>query len=140
MDSITKEIFVGNTDDRSLTSAEKVSDFEKLNYYLIRSYAVDKNNEKNYKDLISQSDSYKKRIKNSKSDQEFFDIISSYTSILDDNRTKLLDVKTYNNIFGYYKDNKNSPRGKVLGDAQVVNRYKSCLLYTSDAADDLLTV
>lgn len=135
MDSITKEIFVGNTDDRSLTSAEKVSDFEKLNYYLIRSYAVDKNNEKNYKDLIAQSDSYKKRIKNSKSDQEFFDIISSYTSILDDNRTKLLDVKTYNNIFGYYKDNKNSPRGKVLGDAQVVNRYKRIISRKDDPSN-----
>lgn len=124
MDSITKEIYVGNTEDRSLTSAEKISDFNKLSYYISRNYALDKENEKNYKILIDQTETFKKKVKKSKSDQEFFDIISSYLSILDDNRTHLLDVKTYNSIFPYYKEHKNSPRGKILGDAQVVNRYK----------------
>lgn len=124
MDSITKEIFIGNTEDRSLTSAEKISDFNKLSYYISRNYAIDKENEKNYKILIDQTETFKKKVKNSKSDQEFFDIISSYLSILDDNRTHLLDVKTYNSIFPYYKEHRKSPRGKILGDAQVVNRYK----------------
>lgn len=124
MDSITKEVYVGNTEDRSLTSAEKISDFNKLSYYISRNYALDKENEKNYKILIDQTETFKKKVKKSKSDQEFFDIISSYLSILDDNRTHLLDVKTYNSIFPYYKEHKNSPRGKILGDAQVVNRYK----------------
>ncbi|WP_236785680.1 hypothetical protein [Anaerococcus ihuae] len=124
MDSITKEIYVGNTEDRSLTSAEKISDFNKLSYYISRNYALDKENEKNYKILIDQTETFKKKVKKSKSDQEFFDIVSSYLSILDDNRTHLLDVKTYNSIFPYYKEHKNSPRGKILGDAQVVNRYK----------------
>lgn len=124
MDSITKEVYVGNTEDRSLTSAEKISDFNKLSYYISRNYAIDKENEKNYKLLIDQTETFKKKVKKSKSDQEFFDIISSYLSILDDNRTHLLDVKTYNSIFPYYKEHKNSPRGKILGDAQVVNRYK----------------
>ena len=96
MDSITEEIFVGNTNDRSLTSAEKISDFNKLSYYLERNYAIDKENEKNYKELIDQTETFKKKVKKSKSDQEFFDIVSSYISILDDNRTNLLDVKTYN--------------------------------------------
>lgn len=127
MDSITEEIFVGNTNDRSLTSAEKISDFNKLSYYLERNYAIDKENEKNYKELIDQTETFKKKVKKSKSDQEFFDIVSAYISILDDNRTNLLDVKTYNKIFHYYKENKNSPRGKILGDAQVVNRYKRLL-------------
>ncbi|MDU2830296.1 MAG: hypothetical protein E7C03_07550 [Anaerococcus sp.] len=127
MDSITEEIFVGNTNDRSLTSAEKISDFNKLSYYLERNYAIDKENEKNYKELIDQTETFKKKVKKSKSDQEFFDIVSAYISILDDNRTNLLDVKTYNKIFPYYKENKNSPRGKILGDAQVVNRYKRLL-------------
>lgn len=124
MDSITKEVYVGNTEDRSLTSAEKISDFNKLSYYISRNYALDKENEKNYKILIDQTETFKKKVKKSKSDQEFFDIISSYLSILDDNRTHLLDVNTYNSIFPYYKEHKNSPRGKILGDAQVVNRYK----------------
>ena len=124
MDSITKEVYVGNTEDRSLTSAEKISDFNKLSYYISRNYAIDKENEKNYKILIDQTETFKRKVKKSKSDQEFFDIISSYLSILDDNRTHLLDVKTYNCIFPYYKEHKNSPRGKILGDAQVVNRYK----------------
>lgn len=127
MDSITKEIFVGNTEDRSLTSAEKISDFNKLSYYISRNYAIDKENEKNYKILIDQTENFKKKVKKSKSDQEFFDIVSSYLSILDDNRTQLIDVKTYNSIFPYYKENKDSPRGKILGDAQVVNRYKRLL-------------
>lgn len=124
MDSITKEVYVGNTEDRSLTSAEKISDFNKLSYYISRNYVLDKENEKNYKILIDQTENFKKKVKKSKSDQEFFDIVSSYLSILDDNRTHLLDVKTYNSIFPYYKEHKNSPRGKILGDAQVVNRYK----------------
>lgn len=127
MDSITKEIFVANTEDRSLTSAEKISDFNKLSYYISRNYAIDKENEKNYKILIDQTENFKKKVKKSKSDQEFFDIVSSYLSILDDNRTQLIDVKTYNSIFPYYKENKDSPRGKILGDAQVVNRYKRLL-------------
>lgn len=127
MDSITKEIYVGNTEDRSLTSAEKISDFNKLSYYISRNYALDKENEKNYKILIDQTENFKKKVKKSKSDQEFFDIVSSYLSILDDNRTHLIDVKTYNSIFPYYKENKDSPRGKILGDAQVVNRYKRLL-------------
>lgn len=127
MDSITKEIFVGNTEDRSLTSAEKISDFNKLSYYISRNYAIDKENEKNYKILIDETENFKKKVRKSKSDQEFFDIVSSYLSILDDNRTQLIDVKTYNSIFPYYKVHKNSPRGKILGDAQVVNRYKRLL-------------
>ncbi|EEB35445.1 hypothetical protein ANHYDRO_01628 [Anaerococcus hydrogenalis DSM 7454] len=71
--------------------------------------------------------STKKRVKNSKSDQEFYDIISSYLSILKDNRTKILDKKTYQLTFPYYKEKNKSPRAKNLGDAQVVNRYKRLL-------------
>lgn len=127
MDSLTKDIFVTNTENRSLTSAEKISDFNKLNDYIIRNYAIDNNNEENYKNLIDQTDVYKKRVKNSKSDQEFYDIISSYLSILKDNRTKILDKKTYQLIFPYYKEKNKSPRAKNLGDAQVVNRYKRLL-------------
>lgn len=124
MNSVQKEIFIGNTEERTLTSAEKIADFNKLTYYVSRNYAIDKENKENLKSLMNQIDAYKKRIKNSKSDQEFFDAIQSYLSILDDNRTNVIDIKTYRSIFGYYKENKDSPRGKILGDAQVVNRYK----------------
>ncbi|EEB35446.1 hypothetical protein ANHYDRO_01629 [Anaerococcus hydrogenalis DSM 7454] len=61
MDSLTKDIFVTNTENRSLTSAEKISDFNKLNDYIIRNYAIDNNNEENYKNLIDQTDIYKKK-------------------------------------------------------------------------------
>lgn len=127
MNSVSKEIFIGNTEERTLTSAEKIADFNKLTYYVSRNYAIDKENKENFKSLMNQTDAYKKRIKNSKSDQEFFDAIQSYLSILDDNRTNVIDIKTYRSIFGYYKENKDSPRGKILGDAQVVNRYKRLL-------------
>lgn len=63
MDSLTKDIFVTNTENRSLTSAEKISDFNKLNDYIIRNYAIDNNNEENYKNLIDQTDIYKKELK-----------------------------------------------------------------------------
>lgn len=127
MESITKDIFIANTEDRSLTSAEKISDFNKLNDYIIRNYAIDSSNEENYNTLIDQTEIYKKRIKNCRSDQEFYDIISSYLSLLQDNRTKIIDKKSYQMIFPYYKEKNKSPRAKNLGDAQVVNRYKRLL-------------
>lgn len=121
---ISENVLISDTEDRDLTKAEKLEDFDKLNEYVVRNYAIDKNNEKEYLDFVEKSDEFRKNISNSESDQEFFDLLSAYLDLLDDNRTHIISRKTYDMLFDYYKEDKNSPRAKILGDSQVVNRYK----------------
>lgn len=122
--SISENVFVANTEDRALTSAEKEEDFKKLYETVIRNHTIDKDNEEAFRKFSSSYDTYLKKIKESKTDQEFYDSIDSYLSLLSNNRTKILDKKSYDMIFDYYKEDKKSPRAKTLGDSQVVNRYK----------------
>lgn len=124
LESITEDIFVANTEDRALTRAEKEEDFKKLYETIIRDHIIDKNNEGIFKEFSSLYDSYLKKVRQSKTDQEFYDTIKSYLDILSNNRTKILDKKSYDMLFDYYKEDKSSSRAKVLGDSQVVNRYK----------------
>lgn len=121
---ISENVLISDTENRDLTKAEKLEDFDKLNEYVVRNYAIDKDNEKAYLDFVDKSDEFRKNVSKSESDQEFFDLLSSYLEILDDNRTHIISRKTYDMLFDYYKEDKKSPRAKILGDSQVVNRYK----------------
>lgn len=132
LEEITKDILIANTEDRALTSAEKKDDFNKLYELIIRNHVVDKDNEENFKKLNNSYEEFLKKVEVSKTDQEFYDIIDSFLNILDDNKTKILDRKTYDMIFAYYKEENKSPRAKVLGNSQVVNRYKRLLGKKSD--------
>ncbi|MDY3005500.1 hypothetical protein [Anaerococcus porci] len=124
LESITQNVFVANTDGRSLTSSEKEKDFKKLYETIVRNHVIDNDSEEAFKEFSDSYDSNFNKVKESKTDQEFYDIIDSYLSILSDNRTKILDKKSYDMLFDYYKEDKNSPRAKILGNSQVVNRYK----------------
>lgn len=124
LEGITENIFVANTDGRSLTSAEKIADFDKLYESIIRNYPVSKDNKDYFDRFAKAHDSLRKRAGNSKTDQEYFDIISESLSILEDPKTFILDKDTYNNLFGYYKNNKDTNIAKVLGNDQAVDRYK----------------
>ena len=124
LEGLTENIFVGNTDGRSLTSAEKLADFNKLYESIIRNYPVSKDNRDYFDQFSKAHDSLRKRVKNSKTDQEYFDIIKESLSILEDPKTFILDKDTYNNLFNHYKNSKNTNIAKVIGNDQAVDRYK----------------
>ena len=124
LEGLTENIFVANTDGRSLTSAEKIADFDKLYESIIRNYPVSKDNKDYFDRFAKAHDSLRKRAGNSKTDQEYFDIISESLSILEDPKTFILDKDTYNNLFGYHKNNKDTNIAKILGNDQAVDRYK----------------
>lgn len=124
LEGLTENIFVGNTDGRSLTSAEKLADFDKLYESIIRNYPVSKDNRDYFDQFSKAHDSLRKRVKNSKTDQEYFDIIKKSLSILEDPKTFILDKDTYNNLFNHYKNSKNTNIAKVIGNDQAVDRYK----------------
>lgn len=124
LDDLANEAFVTSTEGRSLTSAEKSNDFNQLIEYMTKNYAVDKNNRTSYEEFIKQSDAYKKKIANSKTDQEFFTILGNYLSLLNDPACKILDKDTYDDLFDYYKNKGQSNIKTSLENPQVVNRYK----------------
>lgn len=124
LEGLTENIFVGNTNGRSLTSAEKLADFDKVYESIIRNYPVSKDNRDYFDQFSKAHDSLRKRVKNSKTDQEYFDIIKESLSILEDPKTFVLDKDTYNNLFNYYKNMKDTNIAKVLGNDQAVDRYK----------------
>lgn len=124
LEGLTENIFVGNTEGRSLTSAEKLADFDKVYESITRNYPVSKDNRDYFDQFCKAHDSLRKRVKNSKTDQEYFDIIKESLSILEDPKTFVLDKDTYNNLFNHYKNMKDTNIAKVLGNDQAVDRYK----------------
>lgn len=124
LEGLTENIFVGKTDGRSLTSAEKLADFDKLYEAIIGNYPVSKANRDKFDQFAKSHDSLRKKVKNSKTDQEYFDIIKESLSILEDPKTFIIDKDTYNNLFNLYKNNKDTNIAKVLGNDQAVDRYK----------------
>lgn len=124
LDDLSKEVFISSTEGRSLTSAEKSSDFDTLTETIIKNFAVDQMNTESFKEFVEKSNDYKKKISNSKTDQDFFLLVNEYLEILDDSYTKILDKATYDDLFDYYKNKCNSNIKNILENPQVVNRYK----------------
>lgn len=124
LESLGREVFVSPSENRSLSVGEKITDFESLYNIIQRSYAVDNDNKENYKKFLGQYNDFRKKIALSKTDQEYLTLINQYLTILDDSRTFILEKDTYQNLFDYYKDKKNSNKKSVLEDPQAVDRYK----------------
>lgn len=124
LESLGREVFVSPSENRSLSVGEKITDFESLYKIIQRSYAVDNDNKENYKKFLGQYNDFRKKIALSKTDQEYLTLINQYLAILDDSRTFILEKDTYQNLFDYYKDKKNSNKKSVLEDPQAVDRYK----------------
>lgn len=124
LESLGTEVFVSPSENRSLSVGEKITDFESLYKIIQRSYAVDNDNKENYKKFLGQYNDFRKKIALSKTDQEYLTLINQYLTILDDSRTFILEKDTYQNLFDYYKDKKNSNKKSVLEDPQAVDRYK----------------
>lgn len=124
LEDLSKTAFISSTEGRSLTSAEKNADFDILYDTICKNFAVDKANAESFEEFTKKSDEYKKKITKSKTDQDFFLILGEYLSLLNDSATKILDKESYTDLFNYYKNKKEASMYDILGNAQVVNRYK----------------
>lgn len=124
LEDLSKTSFVSSTEGRSLTSAEKNSDFDILYQTVSKNFAVDKSNKEAFEEFTQKSDEYRKKITNSKTDQDFFLILGEYLGLLNDSYTKIMDKDSYDDLFYYYKDKKASNTKNILENPQAVNRYK----------------
>ncbi len=124
LDDLSTTSFVSSTEGRSLTSAEKSSDFDILYDTIIKNFAVDNSNRESFEEFTQKSDEYRKKITSSKTDQEFFLILGEYLGLLNDSYTKVVDKDSYDDLFDYYKNKKESNTKTVLENPQAVNRYK----------------
>lgn len=124
LEDIGENVFVASSEGRSLSSAEKVTDFDELYKVIQRNYAVDSLNIDDFKEFISKYEDYRKKVYTSKTDQEYFKLINEYLDVLNDNRTFILDKETYDSLFEYHRKSNDSDRKSVLENPQAVDRYK----------------
>ena len=124
LEDLSTTSFVSSTEGRSLTSAEKNSDFDILYNNIIKNFAVDNSNREAFEEFTQKSDEYRKKITSSKTDQDFFLILGEYLGLLNDSYTKIMDKDSYDDLFYYYKDKNPSYTKNVLENPQAVNRYK----------------
>ena len=124
LEGLGNNVLVADSKGRSLTSAEKLSDFDKLVESISRSYPITKENKANFDKFVKGKDELRKRVKNSKTDQEYFDILNESVSLLEDSSSFILDKDSYSNLFSAYRNKKDSKKAEILGDDQAVDRYK----------------
>ena len=132
LNDMGNEVFVSSSEGRSLSTAEKVTDFDDLFNTIQRNYAVDNLNEEDFEKFISSYNEFRKKVYASKTDQEYFKLIDQYLEVLNDNRTFILDKETYDSLFEYYRKSNDKERKFVLENPQAVDRYKR-LITSSNA-------
>lgn len=124
LEDMGESVFVASSEGRSLSTAEKVTDFDTLYNIIQKNYAVDSLNKEDFEKFIDQYSDYRKKVYTSKTDQEYFKLIEDYLDVLNDNRTFLLDKETYDSLFEYYRKSNNQAIKTVLENPQAVDRYK----------------
>ncbi|MDO5047234.1 MAG: S41 family peptidase [Anaerococcus sp.] len=124
LEGLSSQAIVSSTKGRSLSSQEKLDDFDKLYDLVIRNYGVSNENKENFLEFAKSKDDFRKRILNSKTDQEFFEIINELMGKLKDPQSFILNKDTYDNLFDHFKNIEESNRSKLLGNDQVRDRYK----------------
>ena len=127
LDSIGSEVFVSPSENRSLSTGEKITDFDDLYDTISRNYAIDEVNTKNFLEFSNQYQNFRKKIAASKTDQDYYAMLNQYLEVLNDSRTFVIDKKVYDSLFEYYRNKGKSPRKIVLEDPQAVDRYKRLL-------------
>ena len=132
LNDMGNEVFVSSSEGRSLSTAEKVTDFDDLFNTIQRNYAVDNLNKEDFEKFISSYNEFRKKVYASKTDQEYFKLIGQYLEVLNDNRTFILDKETYDSLFEYYRKSNDKARKLVLENPQAVDRYKR-LITSSNA-------
>ncbi len=124
LNDLSNTAFISSTEGRSLTSAEKKSDFDLLYETIVKNFAIDSSNTESFEEFTKKSEEYRKKIVSSKTDQDFFMLLGEYLSLLNDSYTKILDKDSYTDLFNYYKNKNGSSMKEILENPQVVNRYK----------------
>lgn len=124
LNDLSNTAFISSTEGRSLTSAEKKSDFDLLYETIVKNFAIDSSNTESFEEFTKNSEEYRKKIVSSKTDQDFFMLLGEYLSLLNDSYTKILDKDSYTDLFNYYKNKNGSSMKEILENPQVVNRYK----------------
>ncbi|MFO3664977.1 peptidase S41 [Anaerococcus sp. ENR0831] len=132
LNDMGNEVFVSSSEGRSLSTAEKVTDFDDLFNTIQRNYAVDNLNKEDFEKFISSYNEFRKKVYASKTDQEYFKLIDQYLEVLNDNRTFIIDKETYDSLFEYYRKSNDKARKLVLENPQAVDRYKR-LITSSNA-------
>ncbi|WP_394023011.1 peptidase S41 [Anaerococcus martiniensis] len=132
LEDMGNEVFISSSEGRSLSTAEKVTDFDDLYNTIQRNYAVDKLNQEDFEKFTSSYNEFRKKVYTSKTDQEYFKLIDQYLEVLNDNRTFILDKETYDSLFEYYRKSDDKARKLVLENPQAVDRYKR-LITSSNA-------
>lgn len=133
LEDMGESVFVASSEGRSLSTAEKVTDFDELYKVIQRNYAVDSLNIDDFNEFISKYNDYRKKVYTSKTDQEYFKLIDQYLDVLNDNRTFILNKETYDNLFEYYRKSNDKLTKSILENPQAVNRYKR-LITASNAS------
>lgn len=123
LEDLATRAIVSDTKGRSLTTSEKLADFDKVYDTVLANFAVTNANKENYLDFEKSYEEYRKRTLNSKTDQEFFEILTDLMGKLGDDSSFILDKSSYDSLFDHYKNMKDTNKSKVLGADQVVDRY-----------------
>ncbi|MCC0668927.1 S41 family peptidase [Clostridioides sp. ZZV14-6153] len=120
-------ILLGNStysQKKQLSEKEKVDDFKYVYNVIKTGYPyLDVNKRLNNIDWLENEDKYIKKIKNTESDEEFIEEMSSILSELNNKHTELIDNKNRYELFK--KSYSNNNWYDFLNDKKVVDRYDS---------------
>lgn len=120
-------VLLGNStysQKNQLSEEEKIDDFKYVYNVIKTGYPyLDVNKRLNHIDWLENEDKYIKRIKNTESDEEFIEEISSILSKLNNRHTELIDNKNRYELFK--KSYSNNNWYDFLNDKKVVDRYNS---------------
>jgi len=113
--------------DNQLTKEQKIEDFNSLYLVLKENYPYFEVNKRvNNIDWLNNKEEYKKRIEKTKSDQEFYNVISSIIKDLHNNHTSIFNEDDYKYWFSLYSsvEQELKPWMDVLKAQNVLKRYK----------------
>lgn len=114
----------GDTEDKKLTKEEKVEDFEYMFETIETAYPYLEVNERvNNVDWIAKKEEYLVKIKNTKNDDEFMEVLTEILSELNNGHTKLINSKE---LYEFFKSAyEQTGWCDFLDDEKVVTRYNS---------------
>lgn len=122
---INNNVMVASTEGRSLTSSEKLDDFEYLTDTIKKTFPADQKNIENFKNFKEGYKDFKDKISKSKTDEEFYKLIEEYVALLNDSNYSLMHKAEYNSILNYYKNQKDdkNPWKESIENPTVLDRY-----------------
>lgn len=122
---INNNVMVSLTEGRSLTSSEKLDDFEYLTDTIKKTFPADQKNIENFKNFEEGYKEFKDKISKSKTDEEFYKLIEEYVALLNDSDYSLMHKAEYNSILNYFKNQKDdkNPWKESIENPTVLDRY-----------------